>query len=106
MDLRFAPGDLKSEIRNLKSPAENCPNCGAAVPRKAKACPECGACEETGWSEEAETGDLGIPDESFDHDQFVKNEFGAKKIVPRGIGWFWWLVSLLVAGAMIWLVLR
>jgi hypothetical protein len=30
-----------------------CPNCGAAVPLKAKACPECGSDEETGWSEAA-----------------------------------------------------
>ncbi len=30
-----------------------CPNCGADVPIKAKACPECGSDEDTGWSEEA-----------------------------------------------------
>lgn len=30
-----------------------CPICGAEVPVKAKACPECGSDENTGWSEEA-----------------------------------------------------
>ncbi len=30
-----------------------CPNCGAMVPANAKACPECGSDEETGWSEAA-----------------------------------------------------
>jgi hypothetical protein len=31
----------------------SCPNCGADVPLKARACPECGSDEETGWSEAA-----------------------------------------------------
>jgi zinc-ribbon domain len=85
---------------------DTCPNCGADVPPKAKACPECGACEQTGWSENADVGDLGIPEESFDYNEFVKREFGAKRILPRGIGWFWWAVSLAAVGALLWLVLR
>jgi low affinity Fe/Cu permease len=31
----------------------SCPNCGADVPIKARACPECGSDEQTGWSEAA-----------------------------------------------------
>jgi hypothetical protein len=31
----------------------SCPNCGADVPLKARACPECGSDEQTGWSEAA-----------------------------------------------------
>ncbi len=85
---------------------ETCPNCGADVPRNAKACPECGACEETGWSEEADRPDLGLPEESFDYNEFVKREFGPKRFLPRGIGWFWWIVSVVVAGLLLWLVLR
>jgi hypothetical protein len=87
-------------------PPDTCPNCGADVPPKAKACPECGACEQTGWSEDAAVGDLGIPEESFDYNEFVKREFGAKKILPRGIGWFWWAISLGAIGSLLWLVLR
>jgi hypothetical protein len=87
-------------------PPETCPNCGADVPPKARACPECGACDETGWSEEAHVGDLGIPDESFDYNEFVKREFGGKRILPRGIGWFWWGISLAVVAVLLWLVLR
>ena len=30
-----------------------CPICGADVPIKARACPECGSDEKTGWSEAA-----------------------------------------------------
>jgi len=85
---------------------EICPNCGADVPPKARACPQCGACDETGWSEDAQSGGLDIPEESFDYEEFVKREFGAKRYLPRGIGWFWWAVSLIVAGVLLWLVLR
>jgi hypothetical protein len=85
---------------------ETCPNCGADVPARAKACPECGACEETGWSDEPDTPELGIPEESFDYNEFVKREFGAKKLLPHGIGWFWWSISLGLAGALLWLALR
>ena len=44
-----------------------CPNCGAEVPAKAKACPKCGADEHTGWSEKADAQRLGLPDDEFDY---------------------------------------
>jgi hypothetical protein len=74
-------------------PPETCPNCGAEVPRGAKTCPECGSDEQTGWSEEAQAADLGLPDENFSYDDFVKQEFGTPSPVPRGIHWFWWVVA-------------
>lgn len=83
---------------------EICPNCGAEVPPKARACPECGADEGTGWSERAAAQRLGLPDDEFDYDEFVKEEFGKKKRAPSRpqIGWFWWVVAvaLLVAIAV------
>ena len=75
-------------------PPETCPNCGAEVPRGAKVCPECGSDEQTGWSEEARAADLGLPDENFSYDEFVKQEFGPPNPVPRGIHWFWWVVAV------------
>jgi len=79
-----------------------CPNCGAEVPHNAKACPECGSDEKTGWSEEANTGSLDLPEENFDYSDFVKREFGQKSPVPRGLHWFWWLVAVgLVLGFII-----
>ena len=42
---------------------EICPNCGADVPRNAKACPQCGADEKTGWSEDAGTSGLDFQKE-------------------------------------------
>ena len=41
-----------------------CPNCGAEVPQKALACPECGADDQTGWSEDTLYDGTGI--EFFD----------------------------------------
>jgi zinc-ribbon domain len=87
-------------------PPEICPNCGAEVPRDAKACPECGSDEKTGWSDEARVSELGLPDEEFDYDEFVKEEFGGGRNKPRGIGWFWWLTALLLAALLIFLFLR
>jgi len=83
-------------------PPEVCPNCGADVPRRAKACPECGADERTGWSEQAQAADLGLPDENFDYDEFVQREFGAKKAVPRGLHWFWWIVAVALVIGFFW----
>ncbi len=77
-------------------PPEICPSCGADVPPKARACPECGADEETGWSERAEAQRLGLPDDEFDYDEFVKDEFGGKKsnVRPKGISPLWWVVAV------------
>ena len=74
-----------------------CPNCGADVPANAKACPECGSDDETGWSTAARTDGLDLPDESFDYDDFVEREFGGKKPKPRGIRWLWWSVAIILA---------
>ena len=87
-------------------PPRTCPNCGAEVPTQAKACPECGSDEQTGWSDEACTGGLDLPDDNFDYDDFVKQEFGPRRPVPRGIHWFWWVVAILILLAFGALVLR
>tara|TARA_A100001037_G_C15095097_1_gene611023 strand:+ start:860 stop:1126 length:267 start_codon:yes stop_codon:yes gene_type:complete len=57
-------------------PPNECPNCGANVPRKAKACPVCGACENTGWAEEAGYESSHLVEDEFDYDDFVAREFG------------------------------
>ena len=85
---------------------EICPNCGTDLPPNARACPECGSDEKTGWSEQARYDDLDLPDENFDYEDFVKREFGGEKPVPRGLHWFWWLVAVLVLAAVAWMWLR
>jgi hypothetical protein len=88
-------------------PPEVCPICGAEVPRNARACPECGADEKTGWSEESETQGLDLPDENFDYGEFIKREFEKKnRLIPHGIHWFWWLVAVILLAAFLWTWLR
>ena len=87
---------------------EICPICGAEVPPNAKACPECGADEETGWSDKAREQELGLPDTEFNYDEFVKEEFGGEKedkLRPKNISWWWWVVGIgLLVGFLIWLL--
>jgi len=75
---------------------EICPNCGVEVPRNAKACPECGSDEETGWSEEADAADPGLPDESFNYEKFVRKEFGGHKTGLQDVAWHWWVAAAIV----------
>ena len=70
------------------------------VPPNAKACPECGSDEQTGWSERASAQRLDLPDDEFDYDEFVKEEFGSetrRPARPKGIHWFWWALALALA---------
>jgi len=82
-------------------PPEICPNCGTEVPASAKACPECGSDEQTGWSEEARYDNLNLPDERFDYNDFLRHEFGKKRALPRGIQWFWWIVAILLVASLL-----
>ena len=81
---------------------ETCPNCGTELAPRARACPECGSCEQTGWSERAAHDGLGLPDEEFDYDQFVADEFGGPTKRSRGLSPFWWLIALGLVVALLW----
>jgi hypothetical protein len=85
---------------------EVCPNCGVVLPRKAKVCPGCGSDEKTGWSDSAYADNLGIPDENFNYENFVKEEFGSRSPKPRGIHWVSWLTALLLALLFLFFCLR
>lgn len=76
-----------------------CPHCGAGLPAKARACPECGSCEKTGWSENASSQSLDLPDENFDYEDFVNREFNKPEPRPPGIARFWWAVAILLLAA-------
>jgi hypothetical protein len=93
----------------MARPPETCPNCGAEVPRNAKACPGCGADENSGWAENAQpatTADLGLPEEHFDYDEYTRREFGKPSLKPRGLPWVWWLtgIALLIAILLFWVL--
>jgi uncharacterized membrane protein YvbJ len=82
-------------------PPEICPHCGAVVPPRAKACPECGSDEQTGWSEDTASTEADLPDDHFDYEKFVEREFGGKKAVPEGIHWIWWVAGIILIIALI-----
>ena len=79
---------------------ETCPNCGAELSPRAKACPDCGSCEETGWSENADHERLGIPHEEFNYNQFVQEEFGPEIQRRPGRWWLWVGTALLLAAVL------
>ena len=86
-----------------------CPNCGAEVPPNARACPECGSDERTGWSDRAGTERLGIPHEEFNYDEFIREEFGqrpSERVRPHGIRWRWWIVAVILLLVLLWTLSR
>lgn len=75
------------------------------MPRKARACPQCGADERTGWNEEDTRYDgLALPDEAFDEPRGKKASDPRVALGPLGVPWFWWAVGLGVLVLMVSLV--
>lgn len=88
---------------------EYCPNCGAEVPPNAAACPECGSDESTGWSDRANASRLGIPDEEFDYEEFIREEFdetSGNPTTPRTAQWLWWVAALILLLVIVTILLR
>ena len=84
-------------------PPPECANCGASIPRNAKACPECGADERTGWREMSVYDDLDLPEPASSGEENAEK----KPQTPRvnGVPWYWWCVGavllLLLVGSLI-----
>ena len=73
---------------------ETCAQCGAEIPPSARACPECGADERTGWRETSIYDGLDLPDTAFDDGDTEAR--GPKKAGRRGLAWYWWVVALVL----------
>jgi hypothetical protein len=87
---------MTSKLRTPKI----CPVCGEDVPRTALACPECRADHTSGWREDAETYDAAdLPDEDFNYEEFVKQEFGSSR--RPVIKTVWWITAILLVAAFI-----
>jgi len=84
---------------------EVCPVCGEDVPPSALACPECGADHNSGWKADADLDGLDLPDNDFNYDQFLAEEFGTGR-KTSGIKPVWWITAVILLAAMVsWLVL-
>jgi len=81
-------------VKNDFTPPTECPVCGEAVPRNARACPGCGADERSGWDEDATRYDgLNLPDSAFDDEP---------KAAPRSApSWLWPVVGFVTLAAVI-----
>lgn len=79
---------------DLPSP-EECANCGAPIPRGAKACPECGADERSGWREASIYDGLELPDTA---DESESDRSGGERRLTHvnGLRWYWWVVGVLL----------
>jgi hypothetical protein len=83
-----------------RPPPDECANCGADIPRSARACPQCGADERTGWRESSIYDGLDLPEETAPG----APSLGSPRDV-NGLRWYWWcagvaLTLLLVLGAL------
>lgn len=66
------------------------------MPTGAKACPECGACEKSGWNEDASTSDgLDLPNDDFDYEKFKEEEFGELR-KTTGMPLVWKITALVL----------
>jgi len=84
-------------------PPSECAICGAEISPNARACPECGADEHTGWREQDPLDGLDLPDEESTAEAYARylrtqegyhGRRGAKRL-------FWWAIALAVAAAFL-----
>ena len=83
-----------------------CPVCGAEVPARARACPECGSDEKTGWSDNTIYDGTGIEDpDEFDYEDWKRRELGQG---PQRSArqWMIWAGTLILIGLLVFLLLR
>jgi hypothetical protein len=83
--------------RRAEPPAE-CAICGADLPRHAKACPECGADERTGWREQSIYDGLDLPD-----DETTTSRFDERRAAR--LPWYWLVAGALTLAALVILTL-
>lgn len=85
-------------VQRLPAPPE-CAQCGAAIPPGARACPECGADERTGWRGSSIYDGLDLPDEAWSDERATAPRAYLAQDHDRrvnGIPWYWWCVGVAV----------
>jgi hypothetical protein len=91
-------GCMAKKQRGRKAP-KVCPVCGEDVPPHALACPECGADHNSGWREDSLDG-MDLPDDEFDYNEFVREEFGTGPR-PRHVHPVWWITAIILLIALL-----
>ena len=89
-----------------RRPPKVCPVCGEDVPPKARACPDCGACHESGWKldEEPDYSALDLPDWAYeDDDEKIVRPLGRKPRAPGSRMGLWrWVAGGLIVWWLYW----
>ena len=94
-----------------------CPTCANPLSPNARSCGRCGTRRKGGvWLTPGSADGLGLDDEAFDYDDFIRREFGeGGKGGRRFIGWFtrmtlkerfWWVVAVVTLAAFVASALR
>ncbi len=80
-----------------RAPA-SCAQCGTDLAPAARACPECGADERTGWRETSVHDGLDLPDHAWEDDRA-----DPPRPTPRvnGLAWYWWLCGVGLLGLLL-----
>jgi len=74
---------------------ECCANCGAPIPPNARACPECGADERTGWAEQSLYDGLDLPESDDEREQADRSSKHRQTHQ-----WLWWAVGVILLVAL------
>jgi hypothetical protein len=74
-----------------------CANCGATLTPRARACPDCGADERTGWRETSTYDGVGLPDSAFADEP----DPAPRPAAIAGLPWYWWLTGLALLALLI-----
>ena len=85
----------------------HCPECGAEVHLNASGCHACGARKQDGrWMQSSTYDGVDLPDDDFDYDEFIREEFGDEHGNRfSGKQLFWWFVALITLVAFLFLSL-
>jgi hypothetical protein len=76
------------------APPDECAQCGATVPPRARACPGCGADERTGWREQSVYDGLDLPDSD---ESGLNPASPPSRPRPRDrLAWYWVLTIITV----------
>lgn len=70
-----------------------CPHCGGDIEPDAEVCHHCGSSDDDGWGEP----DLGLDDDEFDYDEFVRDEFSDSSLTTKLSPMWWWTAAALLA---------
>ena len=86
-------------MSSRRPPPAFCANCGTALPRDARACPDCGADERTGWREAPVDDGLDLPDAADDPGPPAPT-FARPPGWRHPLPWYWIAAALLALAVL------